>query len=109
MEIFMTNEFEDWYRSLNDEQKYAVDERVELLEAQGAALKRPTVGLVVGSKIANLKELRADVGRAKLRMLFVFDPWRDVVLLVGVDKAQHGFDAWYDALGKPTAERLFDR
>jgi hypothetical protein len=35
----------------------------------------------------NLKELlSASAGRSEVRILFVFDPWRSAILLVGGDK-----------------------
>lgn len=78
--------------------------RSERLEQRGPALGRPLVGQVDGSKIHNLKELRP-LGKT-IRVLFVFDPRREAILLLGADKAEHGWKAWYPA-AIAAAERLY--
>jgi hypothetical protein len=40
-------------------------------------LGRPLVDALVGSKLANLKELRPR--QTNIRVLFVFDPWRSAI------------------------------
>ena len=65
-----------------------------MLRDHGPALGRPTVDTIAGSWLANLKELRATLGRAHLRVLFVFDPARRAVLLVGGNKAGQ-WQSWY--------------
>ena len=52
-----------------------------------------------------MKELRASLGRAHLRVLFVFDPSRRAVLLVGGNKAGQ-WQSWYRR-AIPEAERLY--
>ena len=52
-----------------------------------------------------MKELRASRDGA-LRVLFVFDPRRQVILLVGGDKSGQ-WDAWY-RWAIPTADDLYD-
>lgn len=97
MEIYAANEVLTWYEDLDDDAQEAVDGRVELLENAGPALKRPTVGEVQGSSIHNLKELRVPAGRGRaIRILFAFDPWGDVILLVAGDKAEGSqWRDWY--------------
>lgn len=54
----------------------------------------------------NLKELRpASTGRSEIRILFVFDPWRSAILLVGGDKSGR-WTGWYK-IAIPEAERLY--
>lgn len=55
----------------------------------------------------HMKELRAKVGQAVLRVLLVFDPRRTAILLVGGDKAEGSqWSAWYrEAI--PEADRLY--
>ena len=53
----------------------------------------------------NLKELGATVGRSLLRVLFVFDPARRAVLLVGGNKAGQ-WQSWCRR-AIPAAERLY--
>ncbi|MYV60122.1 hypothetical protein GTW37_11920 [Streptomyces sp. SID4931] len=48
-----------------------------------------------GSTLANLKELRpGSSGASEVRVLFVFDPARNAVILVGGDKAGQ-WSGWY--------------
>ena len=65
----------------------------------------PPVDTIQTSSLANLKELRASVGRAHLRVLFVFDLSRRAVLLVGGNKAGQ-WQSWYRR-AIPEAERLY--
>ena len=104
-EVVATDAFRDWYLDeLTEGQRRAVAGRVDLLEAQGPNLGRPVVDTLVGSAIPNLKELRASKEGA-LRVLFVFDPHRRAVLLLGGDKTGR-WDRWYrEAI--PEAERLY--
>jgi len=71
------------------------------------ALGRPIVDTIKGSSIANLKELRCSKDGA-LRALFVFDPQRQAVFLVGGNKAEGSkWNAWYrEAIQK--AEALYE-
>ena len=72
-----------------------------------AALGRPLVDTIVNSKVANLKELRpGSSGRSEVRILFVFDPWRSAILLVGGDKAG-SWNRWYARM-IPRAEQLYE-
>lgn len=105
MEIEVTDEFRDWYEDLDEEGQAPIDAAMEVLEQRGPSLGRPLVGEVAGSKIHNLKELRP-VGTS-IRILFVFDPRRAAILLVGADKAEHGWKDWYSG-AISDAEDLFD-
>jgi len=59
-EVEFTDEFEEWWDTLSEDQQDAVRERVDLLAQRGPALKRPLVGEVQGSAFgAQMKELRA--------------------------------------------------
>lgn len=61
---------------------------------------------LTGSELHNLKELGpGSAGRREIRILFVFDPWRSAILLLGGDKAGH-WKQWYKA-AIPEAEQLY--
>ncbi len=76
---------------------------IDALAEVGPGLGRPLVDTIRGSSIANLKELRAGTAR----ILFVFDPWRDGILLVAGDKSGR-WKQWYlDAI--PVAEQRLRR
>lgn len=57
-----------------------------------------------GSRIANMKELRPK--RNDIRILFVFDPRRTAILLIGGSKT-NDWHGWYER-NIPEAERLYD-
>jgi hypothetical protein len=106
-EVSGTNEFGDWYESLKTAEQEAIDARIELLVNRGPDLKRPVVGEISSSKLQSMKELRASVGVAKLRVLFIFDPRREAVLLLGGDKSENGlWNDWY-LYAIPKAEALY--
>jgi hypothetical protein len=105
-EVEVTDQFRDWYEDLSEADQDPIRAAVEVLAQRGPSLGRPLVGEVAGSKIHNLKELRPS--GSSIRILFVFDPRRAAILLVGADKAEQGWNAWYDKTGKPQAEALYD-
>ena len=106
-DVEITDECRDWYRGLSDAEAEAVNAAVDLLEEQGPTLGRPTVAEIdtskeKGSHLHNLKELRAGT----MRVLFLFDPRRSAILLVGGNKAGN-WERWYrEAI--PQAERLYE-
>lgn len=103
-EVEFTDEFGEWWETLSLEQQAEVSKRVNLLQQKGPALGRPTVDTITGSTISNLKELRTSVAGI-LRILFVFDPRRTAILLLGGDKTGQWVE-WYE-LAIPEAERLY--
>ncbi len=104
-EIEVTDEFRDWYDALTDDQQDAVNARVDLLEQEGPALRRPTVGEIKGSTYdPRMKELRCSRD-GTLRILFIFDPRRAAILLVGGDKTGRWREWYRDAI--PQADRLY--
>lgn len=88
------DQFTDWYLSLDAAETGRIDAAVELLEEHGPALGRPLVDTVTGSAFPNMKELRVSTGSGQLRVLFIFDPRRTAILLLGGNKAGQ-WQAWY--------------
>lgn len=109
-EVYLTDEVAAWLAALQgSDVKTAdlVDDAIYALSCSGPTLGRPLVDTIVGSKIKNLKELRpGSSGGSEIRVLFVFDPWRSVILLVAGDKAGR-WNAWY-ANAIPRAEHLYE-
>jgi hypothetical protein len=103
-EVVATDEFRDWYRALDDGDARAVARAVDRLEMLGIALPFPSSSAIAGSTYA-LRELRVQSGGRPLRVLYIFDPRRDAVLLVGADKT--GDDRFYQRV-IPLAERLWE-
>lgn len=84
-----------------------VGQAITALLEEGPSLGRPLVDRIRGSTLHNLKELRpGSTGATEMRILFVFDPVRNAVLLVAGDKAGQ-WTGWYrEAI--PLAEDRYD-
>ena len=74
-----------------------------VIDGRGPDEGRPLVDRIKGSQLHNLKELRpASTGDTEVRILFVFDPARQMVLLVAGDKSSN-WRGWYE-VSIPLAE-----
>jgi hypothetical protein len=105
-EIRVTDEFLVWVKEVDDKSKGQVVDAIDRLADGGPGLGRPLVDRLEGSQIHNLKELRpGSAGRSELRIIFVFDPWRSAILLVGGDKSGD-WSGWYRR-AIPQAEELY--
>lgn len=104
-EVIVLDEFIAWWDTLTEKQQDELTGRIELLERHGPNLGRPVVDTITGSSLANLKELRARSEGAELRVLFIFDPLRRAVLLLGGDKTGQ-WSAWYQR-AIPESERRY--
>ena len=77
-----------------------------VINGRGPDEGRPLVDRIKGSRLRNLKELRpASSGGTEVRILFLFDPARQMLLLVAGDKAGN-WQRWYDA-AIPLAEARY--
>lgn len=76
----------DWLKTLPQEDVLKVYATLTLLSHEGPQLGRPYVDRVQGSKYANLKELRVQSKQSVLRLFFIFDPFRQAILLCGGNK-----------------------
>lgn len=104
-EVEVTDEFLDWWSGLSHDQQESLTDRVDLLAERGPDLGRPVVDRIETSRHHNMKELRAAQGGA-LRVLFMFDPRRQVILLRGGDKSG-AWNACYE-WAVPAADDLYD-
>ena len=103
-EVVLLEQVETWYFTLDERVMAAVTGAIDLLESEGPTLGRPTVDKVTGSKFHSLKELRP--AGTTIRILFIFDPERQAILLLGGDKSGAWKD-WYDR-NIPIAERRYE-
>lgn len=84
-----------------------VSQAITALQEEGPALGRPLVDTIKHSVLPNLKELRpGSAGATEVRLLFVFDPERQAVILVGGDKAGN-WSGWY-RVAVPLAEQAYE-
>lgn len=104
-EVEYTNEFEAWWDDLSEDDQERIDAAVEMLQQSGPALKRPIVGEIKESRFdPQMKEL-VPLGTS-IRILFIFDPLRTALLLIGGDKAGD-WRAWYKRM-IPVADKLYE-
>ena len=104
-EVEVTDQFDEWWSTLTDDQREAVTDRVDVLAERGPDLGRPIVDRIHSSRHQSMKELRAAKGGA-LRVLFSFDPRRQAILLLGGDKTGAWVE-WYE-WAVPLADDLYD-
>ena len=86
-------EFEEWLRGQTKEFQEDLMAYVIALQDQGPQLARPHCDTLVGSRFANMKELRVQHAGDPYRVLFAFDVKRRAVLLLGGNK--RGNSRWY--------------
>jgi len=103
-EVEYTDEFEEWWDTLNEEEQNRIAAGVEMIEESGPSLGRPWVDTITASRHRNMKELRPRGGF--LRVLFAFDPQRTAILLLGGDKGGQ-WTTWYEEM-IPIADQLYD-
>lgn len=94
-------------RKLDRETAALIGQAIQhVINGRGPDEGRPLVDRIKGSRLRNLKELRpASSGGTEVRILFLFDPARQMLLLVGGDKAGN-WQRWYDA-AIPLAEARY--
>ena len=106
----MTRQVRDWLhvlRSGDPVTRRLVAEAIDRLLDDGPALGRPLVDRIAGARLHNLKELRpGSSGASEVRILFIFDPARNAVLLVAGDKSGR-WQEWY-AQAIPAAEAGYE-
>jgi len=103
--IEYTDEFNEWWNTLNEGEQEAVRATVVALGEDGPALRYPYSSGVKISKHSHMRELRSQYAGNPLRTLYAFDPRRTAILLIGGDKT--GNDRWYD-IYVPIADKLYD-
>lgn len=99
---------EAWADNLPQSDKEALLAAIRVLRSEGPTLGRPLVDTIVGSRHANMKELRpGSTGRTEIRVLFGFDKQRKAILLLGGDKSDD-WTGWYKT-NIPIADDRFDK
>lgn len=106
LEIEFTDEFGEWWGGLVIGEQESIRVKVELLAELGPSLTRPHADTIHGSRVQNLREQRIQHEGRPYRVLYVFDPRRTGVLLIGGDKT--GNPHWYEQF-VPKAEALYQQ
>ncbi|MET9129129.1 type II toxin-antitoxin system RelE/ParE family toxin [Streptomyces antibioticus] len=105
-EITLLEPVETWFLKLcadDPESANRITDALDFLAQEGPNLGRPMVDRIHGSRLHNLKELRpGSSGCTEIRMLFVFDPEREAIILVAGDKSGRWSDWYRDSI--PVAE-----
>lgn len=110
-EVVLLEPVASWFLRLSVDDPHTagqVEQAIDRLAEAGPTLGRPLVDTIGHSQLKNLKELRpGSAGRSEIRILFVFDPDREAILLVAGDKAGR-WSRWY-AEAIPLAEARYGR
>ena len=104
-DVEYTDEFEDWWESLDEDEQHSLAMSVAELEDIGPNLGRPQVDTVNGSRHTNMKELITQHQGKPYRTFFAFDPRRKAILLIGGNKT--GDKRFYKRM-IPIADDLYD-
>ena len=104
-EVEYTDEFEEWWETLDEAEQEDIAAYVGLLEQKGVNLKHPYCSGINSSKHSHMRELRVQHKGNPYRILYAFDLRRMAILLIGGDKT--GDDEWYDEY-VPIADNLYD-
>lgn len=105
VEVEVTDEFKAWYAALNETEFLAVNEAVRRLEELGVQLGFPHSSAIKGWRYP-IRELRFRADGRPIRIFYAFDPRRQAVLLLGVDKGSDG-NAVYERMQKQV-ERIWE-
>ena len=104
--VEFTDEFGEWWDSLNEDEQASVAALVGLLEEVGPTLGYPHTTDIRQSRHGRVRELRVQHAGRPLRVLYAWDTRRVAILLVGSDKTGHG--RWYDKFVR-RADAIYDR
>jgi hypothetical protein len=102
-----TDEYDAWFTEQTGNSQASIRMKVELLKEYGPHLPRPYADTLKGSKLGNLKELRAQTESHVFRVAFLFDEERKAVLLIGGDKKGKDEKRFYQKLIKQ-AEEIYE-
>ena len=104
-DVEVADEFKAWWNGLTEAERISVERVVLLLEERGPHLPFPYTSGVSGSRHSAMRELRVQHKGRPYRVLYIFDPRRVALLLLGGDKI--GDDRWYEK-NVPLADQIYD-
>lgn len=105
-EVEYTDEFEEWWVTLDADTQASINAIVKELEKKGPNLPFPYSSSIQASCHQHMRELRVQHKGEPYRILYAFDPRRVAVILIGGNKV--GNNRWYEE-NVPKADRLYDQ
>ncbi|MBT5268781.1 MAG: addiction module toxin RelE [Candidatus Marinimicrobia bacterium] len=103
--IEYTDQFDEWWESLSEDEQDSIASTVGVLEERGPTLQHPISSGIESSRHSHMRELRIQHQGDPYRVLYAFDPRRAGILLIGGNKT--GNDRWYEEY-VPQADDLYD-
>ena len=103
-EVEYTDQFEEWWNDLDEDEQEDITASVNLLQMYGPMLPFPHSSGIKDSEYSRMRELRVQHKGRPYRIFYIFDPRRVAILLVGGDKT--GDDSFYER-HIPIADRLY--
>ncbi len=97
-EIVFDDEFLVEFDGFDEDVQDKILTRAGLLRQFGPQLPRPYADTLAGSSFANMKELRAPVGKEVWRIAYAFDRRRRAILLCAGNKEGKNQKAFYESL-----------
>ncbi|MCJ7711312.1 MAG: type II toxin-antitoxin system RelE/ParE family toxin [Chloroflexi bacterium] len=101
--VLGTTRYRTWRSQLDEQEQDAITAVIEHLKSEGPALRRPLSGQIKSSRFKDMKELIPP--QANIRILYVFDPDQNAILLLGGDKTDD-WTGWY-AKSVPIADEIY--
>lgn len=102
--VIYSSVFEEWLESCSESLQNEALAHIELLSMMGVKLPFPHSSKIRGTKLPGMRKLRFKHGKSEIRILYIFDPLRQVFLLAGGDKLSS--KKWYEK-NVPFAEGIF--
>jgi hypothetical protein len=106
--IYATEEYLAWFSQLSEHDKEIILVKVHLLSEFGPELSRPHADTLHGSKMSNMKELRAKTNGHIFRIAYYFTNKRQGIILAGGDKKGKDEKLFYKDLIKQ-AEKMMEK
>jgi hypothetical protein len=105
-DVEATDAFEEWWRTLSEQEQDDVTAVVELLEERGPKLPFPYSSGIEGSRFSHMRELRIQSHGDPIRVFYAFDPRRVAVLLIGGIKTGKEKRFYKELI--PKADKLYE-
>lgn len=85
-ETVFTDTTSDWLLTEKEDVRESIIAYLNVLEEKGPNLGRPYADTLEGSKYPNLKELRVQHNGEPYRLFYIFNKYREAVILCGASK-----------------------